>query len=43
MLMYLFGSSEKEKKEIKDYHSLVDKIKKQDEQNKLNSASLQSS
>ena len=43
MLMYLFGSSEKEKKEIKDYHSLVDKIKKQDEQNKLNRASLQSS
>jgi hypothetical protein len=42
MLMYLFAKSDEEKKEIKDFHSLVEKIKKQEEQNKIDSASLES-
>ncbi len=42
MLMYLFAKSDKEKKEIKDFHSLVEKIKKQEEQNKIDSTSLES-
>jgi hypothetical protein len=40
--MYLFAKSDEEKKEIKDFHSLVEKIKKQEEQNKIDSASLES-
>ena len=42
MLLYLLGNSDKEKKEIEDYHSLVEKLKKQEEQNKIDKASLQS-
>ena len=42
MLLYLLGNSDKEKKEIEDYHSLVEKLKKQEEQNKIDRASFQS-